>query len=161
MALETLFKKNTEEISDFFKTTDTSLLIHRPSPNEWSALDCFEHMIVVEKMVEKVLQLPSQPSHRAIDAKVTTIKEALLNFNEKYQTTEMFLPTGRYTQEEAVLLFCEQREKIWTTGDFKHLYDAIEHPFFGKLTKTEWVYFCIYHAQRHLEQMKKAVSVLV
>lgn len=161
ITLETDFKRNTEEISNFFKRMKADVLRQKPHPNEWSALDCLEHLVVVEKMVEKVLTLSSQPVTRAIDAKVSTMKEALLNFHEKYQTSEMFLPTGKYQPAEAIELFCEQRDRIWKTGDFKHLYDAIEHPFFGKLTKTEWVYFCVYHAQRHFEQMKKAATVLV
>ncbi|GAB4332218.1 MAG: hypothetical protein OHK0038_07720 [Flammeovirgaceae bacterium] len=152
------FITNTKSIRDFIKGLDYQRLNKKPSAKEWSVIECLEHLIVIEKSVEKVLELEAVAPRRSYFSKIDMMKNSLLNFDQKYETTEMFYPIGLYSDaNKAIEEFEKQREQISQKGDLKMLYIGIEHPFFGKLTKLEWIYFCIFHAQRHFEQMKKAI----
>lgn len=153
------FQENTKSIIDFVKNLDAQKLTKKPSAKEWSVMECVEHLIVIEKLAKKVLDLESSEPRRPYFSKIEMMKNGLLNFNEKYETTEIFFPTGLYSDTNKALEdFENQRKEISKKGDIKLLYIGIEHPFFGKLTKLEWVYFCIFHAQRHFEQMKRVAS---
>lgn len=40
------------------------------------------------------------------------------------------------------------------TKDLSELCTSFKHPSLGECTRREWVYFSIYHAERHLKQLK-------
>jgi uncharacterized damage-inducible protein DinB len=153
------FLEDTKSIVDFVRSLDNQKLNTKPTAKEWSVLECLEHLIVIEKLAKKVFDLESVEPRRPYFSKIEMMKNGLLNFNEKYEASEIFLPTGLYSDSNKALEdFENQRKEISKKGDLKLLYIGIEHPIFGKLTKLEWVYFCIFHAQRHFEQMKRVAS---
>lgn len=131
---------------------------YTPSDKAWSAAQISEHLLKLEILANKIMRGQTVPTNRAADGKISMIKWAMNDVNSKRTAPEIVEPSGEYKDAEQLRdQIIKQRELIKEIIDTTDITDACmsgKHPALGTLTKLEWIYFIIYHTQRHLQQMK-------
>jgi DinB superfamily len=132
----------------------------RPAPEEWSALEIVEHLVVVERAVHKSVAAAAgvPPAERRTREK-DPIVAGLANYPDQIAAPEMVHPTGRFTSlTEALRLF---RERRTTTLDLARSLDIAwdahyaPHPILGTLDVGQWFLLAATHGERHALQIER------
>jgi hypothetical protein len=136
----------------------------RPSPNEWSASEVTEHLLLIERNVKKALLGKANVTERAYDGKLTVLKPALAATGNKIQAPEMVVPQSgtlnRQEMEKELRVLREEEAALIATLDMSETCLEFKHPMMGTMTRYEWVYFSIYHTERHLHQLRRIAAVI-
>jgi hypothetical protein len=157
---------NTQLFLDILDTVPFDKLHLKNEQTAWCIMDCAEHLLIYEQEVIKALGGDAEPvKDRAPNSKVGDISHSFLEFDRRlrvsgdpdtleggFTNVADFSHTFRQNREaiKAVL----RREPIdWLCKD-------LEHPVFGFMTRIEWVYYLIYHTERHLQQINRIESSL-
>jgi hypothetical protein len=132
----------------------------------WSIMECAEHILISEQAVCKALQGPSHPiTDRAPDSKVEQITQDFMEFGHRLRVAgEPETLNGGYKDIASFSpAFRENREMIKTAlrqAPLEWLCENMEHNNFGYLTRLEWAYYLMYHAERHLQQINRIEASL-
>ncbi len=131
----------------------------KPSATEWSAAELTEHLLLIERNVVKALKGNANTTERAIDAKLVLLKMALANTTQKIQAPEMVVPhsatANRQEMLEEIRNLREEQASLIAGCDMSLTCLEFKHPMMGTMTRYEWVYFNIYHTERHLHQLRR------
>lgn len=129
-----------------------------PPDGGWSAGQVAEHLIKVETGVVRLFAGDTEPCERNPEKKIDVIKERSLNFETKINAVSSTVPDDKPKDKEVVLDKLQDiRQRLIGMIELHDLSEKITglaHPVFGSLTRIEWIYFNIYHAKRHLQQIK-------
>lgn len=138
--------------------TETEFNFH-PAPGKWSAADIAEHLLIIETRIQGALRGLLSPTERAPEDKLALFKPALQDRSQTIQAPDAVMPTGAIKDKKKILdALEEQRNKLTLalqTTDLDLTCMDFSHPRLGKLTVVEWVWFNIYHAQRHIHQLEE------
>lgn len=159
LALNDVYHHNTDAFLDILQMIDPALLSVKPSEREWSVLEVCEHIMTLEQTLQFVLNGPTTPLNRQAIRQVAFIKDTFSDFNQRLKAPPRVRPIGRISNLNQVLIgFPKNREMLWEQGDWESIYTGFAHPLFGQLTKAEWLYFCVFHTQRHLYQIERIMQ---
>jgi hypothetical protein len=157
---------NTRLFLDILDTVPGDKLHRTNEQTAWSVMDCAEHMLIYEQQVTQALQGPAEPvTDRAPNSKVADISHSFMDFDRRlrvmgepdtllggFTNVADFSRTFRQNRETVKAIL--QKEAIdWLCKD-------LEHPVFGFMTRMEWVYYLIYHTERHLQQINRIEACL-
>ncbi len=137
----------------------------RLTPDSWSALDCIEHLYVVNTGVLRILRAPvTQRMERPPEAVGrSVINRYLPDRTRKYSSPEGVRPTGRFhTLEQARTAMEQLNAKIKAAvepGEIAFDGQTWQHPYLGEMTKLDWLHFLIAHTDRHLAQIQEIVDM--
>ncbi len=136
----------------------------KPPDNGWSAAQISEHLLLLDMIANKVVAAGTIPTNRPPDEKIKYIKAAMED-QTKRTASERVQPTTEPKDPQAMSSHFQQQrasleENIRTT-DITDACISFKHPAFGTLTKLEWIYFTIYHTQRHLKQMQRLEEIIL
>lgn len=145
----------TKEILEFLKTVDDEKSHKKKPLDDWSILDCMEHVFITEKGIYKLLNRPDLFSD-----KPSTKHEKIEEYTTgKFKAPDYTLPAGRFSSIEeignAFKILRNQLEEYIVNELPKAGDETYPHPILGPITKPQWIEFAIEHGQRHLLQMKK------
>ncbi len=138
------------------------LAAKKPAPGRWSALECMEHIVVVE---ERFLGWLANGS--PIEAVESREKEAELGAkirdrSYKAQAPEAVIPTGRFTSVQAAIdAFNRVRDLSVRVAEERGgaLFSVgVTHPRFGDMNGAELVHVLTAHACRHAAQIREIRS---
>lgn len=150
---------STENLVQALQSFPEERFLNAPSPGKWSAAGIGEHLLVLEELINQVLVGPVKKVDRLPDEKVEKIKNTFLNYDEKLYAGGPIQPKGLLQNKAQIItkiLECRQTlTGILQSHDLTEECIGFSHALFGKLTRLEWVYFNVYHTQRHLHQMEK------
>ncbi|HZG26059.1 MAG TPA: DinB family protein [Chitinophagaceae bacterium] len=129
-----------------------------PFEGSWSAAQLTEHILKSLKGVLNIMHGPVRETKREPTAKLMGVKQAMLDSNARY-TAPGFLNPSTLIQDQQVLVDSIETKMQQISEAFQQLNPnetctAYELPGAGTLTRLEWVYFVIYHTQRHTRQME-------
>jgi uncharacterized damage-inducible protein DinB len=137
----------------------------RPDPARWSALDCVEHITLVEDRFlgwlasAKPLETPNPDKQ-----KEAGVLARMADRSSRAQAPDAVQPAGRFaTLEEALEQFNANRNRsIQTAIDrFHELYKVgVEHPRLGPMNGMELMLLITGHARRHAAQIREARAAL-
>ncbi len=118
-----------------------------------------EHILITEGLVNNVLKGKTRATDiRDPEKKIEIIQTAFEDHTKKYQAGGPILPTSNsFDPLSGIEKFKAQRkllEEIIKTEDLSQTCDDFRHFGFGYLTRVEWVYFNIYHGDRHRVQIE-------
>lgn len=134
-----------------------------PFEGSWTAGQIGDHLLKSYAVVE-TLNGEVKPTKRAVDLKVEELKSIFLNYNLKMQSPEFILPANSIINKEALISSLEHRISLLiksvTTLDLSKTCVSFIIPELEEMTRTEWIYFVIYHTQRHIHQLKQIQKVL-
>jgi len=136
----------------------------RPEEGRWSALDCVEHVAIVEDRFFRWLEIAERAESPRIDQeKETDLAARLANRAERAEAPDPARPAGRFANlGEALEHFNAGRTRTIQfvrerSGELYAL-DAM-HPRFGPVNGVELLVIVAGHARRHAEQIREIGAV--
>ena len=157
------FDQVVTELIQLLTSTPEEQLNIVPFKGSWTAGQVGDHLLKSYQIV-RLLAREAAHSQRQPDQKVALIKSAMLDFNTTRQTPEGVAPSGEPVEKDVLLHSiqnCRVRFKeVITTTDLHQMVTGFVLPQFGEFTKLEWIYFSLYHTQRHNYQLKRIAAAL-
>lgn len=136
----------------------------QPNVHSWSINHIIEHILNVEKSTKAIGNRPTEETDRSPSIKINDIKSRALNFEVKVQAPTAVLPTKERSDHQKMLEELEiTRIGILKQGNEKgwhQIITIIKHPIFGAMTRLEWLYFNIYHVERHIHQIRQTLHIV-
>jgi uncharacterized damage-inducible protein DinB len=131
----------------------------KPSNTAWSAAQIAEHLLKVGHSTYKAITVETIPTNRPPEQKIALIRQAMEDETIKRIAPERVQPSAN-EQETGRVVEQIQKQKLMLeeavrSSDLTDACMSFKHPALGTLTKIEWLYFHIYHVQRHLRQLKR------
>ncbi|GAL85172.1 hypothetical protein MYP_2401 [Sporocytophaga myxococcoides] len=137
----------------------------KPHPDQWSAGDIAEHIVVLESFINKVLTGTCVPANRNPEEKILIVKNIFSDFDKKFNAPKPVAPSENL---KSIALLSDEikasrvvTEEIVIANDLTLICKDFVHRGFGEMTRTEWIHFCIYHTERHLYQMQKIKEKII
>jgi hypothetical protein len=134
-----------------------SLFYQRPANGGWSAAEIVEHLVILEQMITDIVYGPALPAGRVADEKIAEIQKVFGDRQRKLHAPPPIAPLGTpIAKRELSEKLRESRSLLFEATELTNLNElstGYEHAFFGKLTRLEWIYFTIFHGDRHLHQL--------
>lgn len=169
-----LMTPNEQIISDIHTNTDALLQVllefpsdqftRKPSDNAWSAAELAEHLLLIERSVTKALAGKALPTERPYDQKLELLKPAMADRERKFVVPELAKPIAvSHNRQEMIAEIKQQRQEqtaLIPSLEMSETCMDFKHPMMGALTRYEWVYFNIYHTERHLHQLREIREVV-
>jgi hypothetical protein len=143
-------------------------LKYKINPQMWSIHECFEHIIITEIAVYRIL-MQHDPEHPATSSGTERIGRAKMeklmsDRSVKTEAPDDVKPIGRFSSiEELKAKFLSNRERIAEAlKNNRVVFDnrVIVHPVLGEMTKKDWLHFMIHHCERHCKQIEEIKSFI-
>jgi uncharacterized damage-inducible protein DinB len=141
---------------------DEQQVSHRYLADKWSVLEHLEHLFVSEKGTARLLAMPAESVERDMSAARERMANGLADLSVKYAGGDSLDPKGRFQSypEWRAAFIANRSTLLQSLQDLgpDGLCAAFSHPYFGKLTRQEWLVFSMLHADRHMVQVSAMVS---
>ncbi|MDQ3019373.1 MAG: DinB family protein [Bacteroidota bacterium] len=158
------YESTNEKLFQLFSEFKPEHINTVPFEGSWTAAQLAEHLYKSDKLILKTVNGPVKPTERQPDEKVSVIKEVFLDFKTKMKSPDFNTPSNKeHEQKEMLNSLEEKKEEITQVIKTKNLSDtclSFTLPEMGELTRLEWIYFGIYHMQRHTHQLKNIFEKL-
>lgn len=135
-----------------------------PFEGSWTPGQVTNHILKSASGCLAVINGQTKPTERDAKEHIKTLKEIFLNFNIKMQSPDFVRPSN---EPQNLGVLTSELEKtftgISTTMQAKDNTETcldFPMPQLGELTRAEWVWFSIFHTQRHINQLKNIFLVL-
>ena len=155
------FEVNTQNLLDWADGLRADQFELRPSSGKWSVLEVLEHLFIVEKGAAKLSRPDAEPVERDLEKSRNRMTRGMADLNQPFAGGSAIDPKGRFADyAEWRAAYVANRAELVQLGNEKGwdgLCMAFPHPFFGNLTRAEWVIFSGIHTNRHLAQMQSYV----
>ena len=164
-------KSNEEVMADIRQNTQTILskleavlpekFTQPPLGGNWNVADVAEHLLLLDKEINTVLQGPAKLVDRDAAQKIDIVTSVFANMETKFVSPVFITPSGNAGNQRQLIdaLKAERDKMLKTIAPFNlaETCTAFKHPGFGSFTRLEWVYFSILHANRHLQQIENMI----
>jgi len=132
----------------------------RPAPNQWSVLDCVEHVAITEHFMLTMIATKLAPAAASGDrSREELFLHEVTNRARKVGAPDRAHPTGRFpTLAAALEQFNQSRAR---SIDFVEHCDkdlrahTAPHPLFGPITGQEYLIILALHPARHAAQIRE------
>ncbi len=156
-------EKNTGALIELISSLPQEQLNKIPFEGSWTAAQLGDHLLKSYAVVE-TLNGPVKKTERPMGEKIEQVKTLFLNFDIKMNSPEAVIPSNGPIDKEKLLSALrnriEQLNGIIQTKNLSETCLGFAIPQYGEFTRLEWIYFTIYHTQRHVHQLKNIVSVI-
>lgn len=165
MDIKEQLNKNTEALLSKIGEITEDQFHTKPDEETWSPAQVLEHLYRSEFGIPKLFtgEAKSDPN-RDSEAIIEKMREQLLKSDQKLKAKGVILPGSEKILKEVLTSnFRSLRGKIAVMADEfdgKEVCTAFEHPVYGYLTREEWLYFNIFHTQRHIGQIDRILQRL-
>jgi hypothetical protein len=133
----------------------------RPPLGGWTAGQVAEHLLLSAGAVE-VIAGRTEAAGRPADEKVEAIASIFLDFTIKLQSPDFIVPAAVDYDKRTMI---DRLKTAWTKLreavrllDLNALCVDFEMPVIGHLTRLEWIWFYVFHTQRHLRQLQRLLT---
>lgn len=148
-----------KEVKDIIASLDEESLNKIPSEGSWSAGQVVQHVSKVNKSFGRLIHGECTGTERLADDKVDLLRQTFSDLTAKREAPERVRPEERtFTKEELLKALEETTATIVSsiqTLEMDKTCTLFEMPRYGYLTRTEAVWFVIYHTQRHVKQLER------
>ena len=138
-----------------FKNEEINII---PFEGSWTAAQLVEHILRSLKGVLKTLHGPVRETKRDPAAKVPMIRQTFLNLSTKFVAPDFLMPSNLHANQEELVKSLEAKMKEISNAvhevNLSETCLGHELPGAGAMTRLEWIYFVIYHSQRHTQQLE-------
>jgi hypothetical protein len=129
----------------------------KPAAEQWSVIDCIEHLCITESLGLKRLQSAEDAPKPSVNPEKEAALVAQVESRDmKIQGPPIAMPTGRFATLDAALAeFAATRGRtIEFVRDCPNLAAlVVNHPVFGELTGREYALLIAGHCRRHAAQI--------
>lgn len=138
---------------------------HRtPFKGSWTPAQTGDHVIKFLGGVAQLKELPAEPTGRYCDDFVEALRLMFLNFDIRMNAPDFVRPADRPADKDLLTrqlsTVSEKVLHLIDEEDLTLLCKGAEFPTIGEMTRLEWIYFAIYHTQRHTRQLKNIMAHL-
>jgi hypothetical protein len=129
---------------------------YRPAEGSWSAGEIAEHILLLETRANEGMHT-ARTGNRPFDLKIIPIRNGLKEDEKKYVAPTKVIPKGEMKNKQDLLDALVQQREVLKNMIRKmdlSLITEFRHPVIGSMSRLEWVYFHIYHTERHVRQLK-------
>jgi hypothetical protein len=157
--------KNTGDILQVLKECSEEQ-IEKKQDGKWSILETLEHILITDRHVYALLTRPAEKQGETPEIiGGEKMKRFMIDMRErKTIAPEWLLPKGDIKNNAAFIeQFLKQRAFLVTAlenGEISIDNGIHKHFAMGELSKRDWLSFILYHAGRHLLQIKDKLSAL-
>lgn len=134
-----------------------------PFEGSWTPAQVCEHIFKFVSGVAEQLYGPTKLVQRNADENVKYIRDIFLDFNTKMQSPDFVSPGNSPSDKTVMLQSLETAlDKIIvaaSTIDLTLTCTLFKLPGSGHFTRSEWIWFVIYHTQRHIRQLQNIQAV--
>lgn len=127
----------------------------------WSAGQLGEHILKSYASVE-TLNGKTRKTQRPIDQKLAPIKTLFLDTSIKMDSPTAVLPSKEKILKKELIKGLEDRveqlKEVIQNKDLTLTCINFSIPEYGEFTRFEWIWFNIYHTQRHVHQLKNMIT---
>src|SRR5690349_4155039 len=157
--LLTSLDNTTSELIALISLFDETQINEIPSAGSWTAAQVAEHLTKSNIAIIRSLRKEGNSPGRAVDAGVEQLKRTFLDFDKKLRSPEFILPTQDIYQKKSVIDSLETSiSQLKDVSRSINLFEMINHPIFGEVTKFELLHFVVYHTQRHIHQLRNTFA---
>lgn len=136
-----------------------------PFEGSWTAAQVGDHIAKSQSMITGLICGSTRPSQRDPYQKVETVKQIFLDFTTKMTSPEIILPSVNIQAKAMVInnltSIAGKVTELVNTVDLSETCTDLALPTLGEMTREEWVYFIIYHTQRHTHQLNTIFQTVV
>ena len=129
-----------------------------PFEDSWTAAQVSEHILKSVSGVLEMLYATTKPTERQTNEKAEAIKAIFSDLSIKMKSPEFVLPGNSPIEKENILTVLkdtmDKMIEAIKTLNLSETCTAFVLPGFGEFTRAEWIYFAMYHTQRHTHQLK-------
>ena len=134
-----------------------------PYADSWTAAQVFDHLSKSYNVVETLHGNVKETDRNPLE-KVQAIANVFLNFETKLTSPDFIIPDDkRFIKQELKQRLNEKingLNQAAATLDLSMICTDFSLPQMGHLSRVEWLYFVVYHTQRHLHQLGKIAAAL-
>jgi DinB superfamily len=160
LLLDSLRESRTAFVSALDGVTEAEA-IGKPGPDQWSVLECAEHVVIAEALMFRLVShgSPSTEPAPGDRGREERIRAAAVDRSRKFVAPQLALPRGRFASvSEAAEQFlasraCTVRFVESCSDDLRSL--STVHPAFGRITCQECLLYLIAHPARHAQQIRE------
>lgn len=156
------FSAVTDELLELLKKFSPAELNIAPIRDKWTAGQIGDHLFKSYAVV-RTLKGGLTISERPPDQKVEEIRNLFLDFSIEMDSPEAILPSEEFLHKEALIEGLreriEQLRQIVNKEDLTFICTDFAIPEYGHFTRLEWIYFTIFHTQRHNHQVKNLLQI--
>jgi hypothetical protein len=148
----------TDRLSALIINFSPEIFLLQPSPDRWSAAQQAEHLLKVDMTTYQALKSETIPTNRPPDQKIPLIREAMESDTKRIAPERVQPSVTKLEPQVIAAQITAVREKVARLIrelDLSEACRVYKHPSLGTLTRLEWVYFNIYHAERHIRQIEE------
>jgi hypothetical protein len=160
--LLTELKDTKAELLTTVSSIDEDKLNVVPFADSWTAAQVAEH--ILNAIGVTTLYGDTKETDRDPKEKVTATAELFLNLDIKMRSPDFIYPSDKkYTKDGLLKLVDKKFTKLINAAnelDLNTTCLAFEIPGFGPFTRLEFVWFYVFHTQRHIFQLKKIAKAL-
>lgn len=135
-----------------------------PFEGSWTAGETAEHLEISDTGVTKILNDKTSKTERDPEKNIEVLKKIMLDFNSKMKNPSFNTPlNSTHDKQKLIALFMSNEEEQLKAIESKDLNEScisFPLPNMGVLTRIEWLYFNVYHKQRHIHQLKNIFNKL-
>lgn len=127
----------------------------------WSTGQLGEHIFKSYAFVE-TLKGKTRKTQRPIDQKLESVKTLFLDTSIKMDSPTAILPSEGIISKKDLIKGLEDRieqiKEVYENKDLTLTCIDFSIPEYGKFTRFEWIWFNIYHTQRHIYQLENIIA---
>jgi hypothetical protein len=164
-ALLVELERGEQVLLDTLDGISETLALRKPAPDQWSALECMEHVAVSEDyLLERIIAASDSNPLSADEQREKRIVSRGLDRTKKVASPEVVKPTGRFsTVAAAARSFRTSRER--TMQFVRDCNDDLRtkltsHPLIGVVNCYEVLLVMAVHPRRHAMQLKEIRAAL-
>ncbi len=150
---------STQQLLQCLYNFNTEKFNFSPDSKNWSPAQIAEHLLMLEVIANNALTGKTIPTNRPPDEKINLIKTVMSDIDTKRVAPEIVQPSAELKDlqlmMEQIKIQRESLKKTISEMDMTEACVSFKHPGIGTLTRLEWVYFTIFHTERHLQQLQR------
>jgi hypothetical protein len=155
-------ESNTQTLLAWADGLSPEQLQQRPAPGKWSVAEVLEHIFIVEKGAAKMARVESEVVERDLARSRDRMARGMADLNQAFSGGSIVDPKGRFADyaEWRAAFVANRAELVQISSEkgWMGLLMMFPHPYFGHLTRAEWIIVGVLHADRHLAQMQGYVN---
>lgn len=150
------FQATFDSLSRCIAEFDQEALDSIPFEGSWTAGQVTEHILI---SASRIPDGRTGKTMRFHDQYVVPLRDLFLDFNRKFEASPSLHPAHAGHDKDSLLEKIRKTELQHTAtiaaSDLDALCLDMEFPFFGYMTRYEWLRFIQFHTQRHLNQIER------
>ncbi len=149
---------NTQFLQSTLDSIPDAIMKHNPAPDKWSILTILDHLRVTDQSILRLGQSEASPTERDAMININKVKKVFQNHELQLPAPNAVLPKhDDKSKEELITELKDIRKATLAQGEslgWNGVLSNFSHPITGTMTRLEWLYFCIYHTERHIYQIE-------